>query len=201
MDIQSFRQAIRRQRRSLSRAQQQVTSRQLCTQLSTLPPVQAAKRIGLYLANDGEIDPVMFMNRAIERHIACYLPVINNAADSPMLFAEIHADSVFKDNRFGIPEPVVGAADRINASQLDVILVPLVAFDDKGNRIGMGGGFYDRTLAFKAQQSYHQPPVLIGLAHSFQRLEAIVPAAWDVPLDGVASEQEARLFAHQGYAD
>lgn len=201
MDLQSLRQSMRRQRRALSPAQQQVASHQLCSQLIKLHPIQIAKHIALYLANDGEIDPAGFANWANEKEMNCYLPVITNRADKPLGFAKIHADSVFKKNRFGIPEPVVEAAEHIEASQLDVILMPLVAFDDWGNRVGMGGGFYDRTLAFKAQQTYHQPPLLIGLAHSFQRLDSITPAAWDVPLDGIASERSARQFVHRGCTD
>lgn len=201
MDIQSLRQAIRRQRRALSPEQQHQASHQLCAQLITLPPVQTAASIALYLANDGEIDPAIFMNWAIKRNVACYLPVISHSEDVPMQFAQLHAESEFRANRFGIPEPVVEAAGCIDAAQLDMILMPLVAFDGKGNRVGMGGGFYDRTLAFKAQQSYHQPPVLIGLAHAFQRQESITPAVWDVPLDGIASEQNAKLFVHQGQAE
>ena len=200
MDIKHLRKQMRQQRQALSLKQQQAAAQQLCAQLTALSSVQAAQRIALYLVNDGEIDPSLFMHWAFKRGVDCYLPVIgerkgSTSTDAPMHFAAFHADSELVNNRFGIPEPVAADADLLDAAQLDLMLMPLVAFDDRGNRIGMGGGFYDRTLAFKAQQTYHQPPVLIGLAHSFQQLDQISPAAWDVPLDGIASDQNAWLFA------
>ncbi len=200
MDIKHLRKQMRQQRQALSLKQQQAAAQQLCAQLTALSSVQAAQRIALYLVNDGEIDPSVFVQWAFKRGVDCYLPVIgerkgSTSTTAPMRFAAFHADSELINNRFGIPEPVLVDADLLEAAQLDLILMPLVAFDDSGNRIGMGGGFYDRTLAFKAQQTYHQPPVLIGLAHSFQQLDQISPAAWDVPLDGIASDQNAWLFA------
>ena len=200
MDVKRLRKQMRQQRQALSLEQQQAAAQQLCAQLTALSSVQAAQRIALYLVNDGEIDPSVFVQWALKRGVDCYLPVIgeskgSRSMDAPMRFAVFHADSEFINNRFGIPEPVVADSDLLEAAQLDLMLMPLVAFDDRGNRIGMGGGFYDRTLAFKAQQTYHQPPVLIGLAHAFQQLDQILPAAWDVPLDGIASDQNAWLFA------
>lgn len=184
---------IRQQRRSLSTKTQANLAHQLSLQLQTLDVVTQAKRIGLYLVNDGEIDPAPFMNWAFEQAKQCYLPILNQR-DEPMSFGEITPVSTMEMNRFNIPEPVVPEQARLNAAELDIILLPLVAVDLHGNRIGMGGGFYDRTLAFKRQQPYHQRPTLIGLAHAFQCVDKIEPATWDIPLDGVATEKQAIMF-------
>ncbi len=94
-------------------------------------------------------------------------------------------------NRFGIPEPDTrhGAhrARRQATWTLDVILLPLVGFDDDGQRIGMGGGFYDRTLAFTQRPGPR--PRLIGLAHDCQRVTRLPVAPWDVPLDAIVSDR------------
>jgi 5-formyltetrahydrofolate cyclo-ligase len=111
-----------------------------------------------------------------------------------MKYAEIAPDSRFEPNRFGIPEPVVATGDLVDASALDVILLPLVAFDLKGNRVGMGGGFYDRTLEFTRQQPYDRRPKLIGLAHEFQYTDALKPSPWDIPLDGIVTDKRAIHF-------
>jgi 5-formyltetrahydrofolate cyclo-ligase len=96
-------------------------------------------------------------------------------------------------NRFGIPEPTSKGRHIRPARHLDVLLVPLVGFDSTGNRIGMGGGYYDRTLAFLNRRRQWRRPRLIGIAHECQRVAAIEPRAWDVPLQAVATER--RLYA------
>ena len=112
-----------------------------------------------------------------------------------MQFAEITPGSHFKPNRFGIPEPVVDATDLHSAEALDIILLPLVAYDLHGHRIGMGGGFYDRTLAFTRSCPYDQRPELIGLAHEFQYDDKIEPAPWDINLDSLATEKRMIIFS------
>jgi 5-formyltetrahydrofolate cyclo-ligase len=193
MDTRTLRQQLRKQRRALSAAEQANAGRQLNIQLQSLDVVRQAKLIGLYLVNDGEIDPEYFMQWALERSKHCYLPILNQRGE-PMSFGEYNQGTILEINRFNIPEPVVPKHARMNASELNLILMPLVAFDGNGNRIGMGGGFYDRTLAFKRQHPYHQRPVLIGLAHEFQAVDKIEPAAWDIPLDGIATEKQTIMF-------
>ena len=75
---------------------------------------------------------------------------------------------------------------------LDLVLVPLVAFDDRGNRLGMGGGYYDQTFAFLSQRQHYRRPTLLGVAYEFQRLVALPVQAWDIPLDGVATEKRVQ---------
>ena len=74
------------------------------------------------------------------------------------------------------------------AKYVNVVFLPLVGFDRSGNRIGMGGGFYDRTLANSTLQNRH--PLLVGLAHSCQQMDPIEHQTWDIPLQKIATDQE-----------
>ena len=94
-------------------------------------------------------------------------------------------------NRFGIEEPPLGAP-WINTRALDLVLAPLVAFDDQGNRLGMGGGFYDRHFGNLPQCLR---PLLVGVAHEVQCADALPAAPWDVPLDGILTEAGWRSFS------
>jgi len=194
MDINRLRQKIRQQRNTLGAAGQSIAARALDKQLRAFSITARARHIGLYLANDGEIDPLHFMQWAFTQARHCYLPVLNTLQGQPMKFAEITPQSRFEPNRFGIPEPVVKPHEMLDAGKLNAVLLPLVAFDLNGHRIGMGGGFYDRTLEFTRQQPYDQRPKLIGLAHEFQYSGEIKPSPWDIPLDGIATEKRAILF-------
>ena len=89
----------------------------------------------------------------------------------------------FRKNRFGIDEPI--STEILNANQMNIIFIPLVGFDEFKNRIGMGGGFYDRTLAFKKRQQNYKNPKLYGLAFDCQQVEKLETQDWDVPLDAI----------------
>jgi 5-formyltetrahydrofolate cyclo-ligase len=97
-------------------------------------------------------------------------------------------------NRFGIPEPVVAQRQLIKPWALDMVFVPLVAFDNHGHRLGMGGGYYDRTFAFKLQRTYLTGPVMVGLAHNLQHRPSIASNPWDIPLDWVITETHRYRF-------
>jgi 5-formyltetrahydrofolate cyclo-ligase len=99
-----------------------------------------------------------------------------------------------RPNRFGIPEPVVPASEMYRAMEVDLVLLPLVAFDDQGNRLGMGGGFYDTTLAMRAACHRFRRPRVIGLAHECQRIEHIATEPWDIPLDLIATDRHIYTF-------
>jgi 5-formyltetrahydrofolate cyclo-ligase len=109
-------------------------------------------------------------------------------------FTPYAADSELVQNRFGIPEPRVLPRRRVPPWRLDLILVPLVGFDSAGNRLGMGGGFYDQTLAFLQRRSHWRKPRLLGIAYDFQQLDQLPAEPWDIPLDGIATESRIHLF-------
>ena len=186
-DRRALRRSMRAQRRALSAGQQIAAAHALARQLARQPDVQRARRIAVYLCADGEIDPLVLFRRRAWRHKQLALPVLQPLKTGHLLFMPWHAGMPLHRNRFGIGEPRLNRR-RIPVWTLDVIVLPLVAFDDAGNRLGMGGGFYDRTLGTLA----HRPrrPVLLGVAHHFQRTTALTAASWDVALDGIVTDQE-----------
>ena len=186
---------MRQRRRGLGPRAQRRHAAALARLLLREPLIRDARRIAAYWPADGELDPRPLLVRAARLGCTLYLPVLQTGRLPRLWFAPYDPASRLVPNRFGIPEPVSRRA-RLHPRHLDLILLPLVGFDAHGNRIGMGGGFYDRTLAFLAQGARWRRPRLIGLAHECQRLPAIAPAPWDVPLDAVATEE--RLYWRGG---
>jgi len=117
-----------------------------------------------------------------------YLPVLH-PFEKKLQFARYFPDSILVNNRFQIGEPAVAAAKRVKPINMDVVLTPLVAFDKAGHRIGMGGGFYDRSFAFLKRRRFWLRPLLIGCAHQFQELKKIQTQAWDMPLYTVFTDR------------
>lgn len=153
---------------------------------------QSARRIAFYQAIDGEIDPAPALRRAWQQGKACYLPVLHPVKHDRMLFVRIRAGSRLSYNRWGIPEPKPTLKHIVAPRRLDLVLMPLVGFDEAGNRIGMGKGFYDRTFAFRRGQ--YSRPVLAGLAHECQLVtEGLTPASWDVALDALVTPGRYQL--------
>lgn len=181
-----LRRTLRAQRRALSVCAQKKSARQLVQKLRTLTALKSAQRIALYWPLDGEIDARRLrLQAALARH-EFYLPLLRNFPRETLAFARWHPGNALHRNRFNIPEPRGRAI--FSAQQMDVILLPLTGFDANLNRLGMGGGFYDKTLAFK-HRSGARKPVLIGVAHACQQVEVLPAADWDVALDMVVTDQ------------
>jgi len=185
LDIRQLRRALRTRRRALSPAQQAAASAAVDAVVAALPAFRRARRIGFYLAHGGELDPAPLRRRAQHLGKGCFLPVLHPFGNNRLHFVAWREGEPLVRNRFGIPEPRLRRP--VPAWTLDLILVPLVAFDARGNRLGQGAGFYDRTLAFRRRGRRH--PLLIGLAHGFQQVPLLPAAPWDVPLDGIATER------------
>lgn len=183
-----LRKELRARRRRLSRGERRQAARDLARNLRRLREFCAARNVAFYISRGGEIDPAPALREALRAGKRCYLPVLSPARQNRLFFAEVTPASRFRDNCYGIPEPRQPRRNWRTAAQLDLILLPLVAFDAAGNRIGMGGGYYDATLAFRRCGSRYRRPYLIGLAHEFQRVDSIQSQPWDVPLDGVATD-------------
>ncbi|MDX1587539.1 MAG: 5-formyltetrahydrofolate cyclo-ligase [Oleiphilaceae bacterium] len=185
---QQLRRQLRARRRALTKRQQRQAAHALLRQLNRLPALQQAKHIALYWPADGEIDPRPWMHSLWrQRRRTCYLPVLHPVHHNRLWFRPVHRNTPLRANRFGIPEPVGRGPGRAPWT-LDAVLMPLVGFSADGGRLGMGGGFYDRTFAFK----HHQPagnPRLIGLAHELQRVEALPQASWDIPVQQVVTDR------------
>jgi 5-formyltetrahydrofolate cyclo-ligase len=169
---------LRNRRRQITPAQQARAAAALAAHIPEIPEWKDAQRIALYRAFDGEIDPVEIAVSAAANGKTLYLPLVT---DSPLLqFQQWQPDAPLTTNRYGLEQPP--ADNPIALAELDIVLVPMVAFDLAGNRLGMGGGYYDRALQ-------DAPAILtVGLAHTCQQVDAIEPEAWDIPMDYIATD-------------
>jgi 5-formyltetrahydrofolate cyclo-ligase len=140
-----------------------------------------------YWAVDGEV-PLHALLSGPRDFVYC-LPVLQPG--KTLRFAPWRAGDALVQNRHGIPEPDLAAESLLDPAALDVVLLPLLGFDRRGNRLGTGGGYYDRSFAFLRALADGAPrPRLVGIAHALQELPAIAAEAWDVPLDLVVTERE-----------
>ncbi|KAB8305336.1 5-formyltetrahydrofolate cyclo-ligase [Erwinia endophytica] len=178
---QDIRLRVRQLRRALTPEQQQLAAIQVAEHALKFSPVQQARKIALFLSVDGELNPHPLMAKLWQHEQEVYLPVLHPFAKGQLLFIRYDAATPLTPNRLAIPEPPLDIRHLATLNELDVLMVPLVAFDSQGQRLGMGGGFYDRTL-----QNWQQHGVLpIGLAHDCQRVEALPVAEWDIPLPAI----------------
>ena len=122
---------------------------------------------------------------AMAAQCSVFLPRVTAPRLGRMTFSP--ATATRRRGAFGIPEP--DSRERIDARWLQVVLLPLVGFDDEGNRLGSGAGFYDRALAFRAWRDHWRGPRLIGVAHSCQRTATLPTLPTDIPLDAVVTEK------------
>ena len=189
-----MRRSLRARRNALPPEDQRPAAERLASNLLGSRLFLTSRRIACYLPNDGEVDTGAVIEHIHRLHKACYLPVLSRLSHDRLWFARVKPKMKFTPNRFGIPEPVVKAGDLVRAQELDLILMPLVGFDDHGNRLGMGGGFYDRSLEFLRHRRYWRKPHLLGIAYDFQRVNGLEPDPWDIPLQGVVTDQAIYLY-------
>lgn len=182
-----LRQNIRTERQSLSVDQIRQSSSLVCERLSQLAQIKRANRIAYFQPNDGEVDLRLLPTLADAEY---FLPLISDAirAWEPMrLFFQPETRDLYP-NRYGIAEPKYDLQQVINPNLLDVVLFPLVGFDRKGNRLGMGKGYYDRTFA-KVTRGWRSP-YFVGIAYGFQESDGLLAADWDIPLHAIVTEKE-----------
>ena len=192
---QQLRSHIRALRRSLSAEQQHQASLDLVQQLLPRPEIQQAQHIALYLTNDGELDTTPLIQALWQQGKSLYLPLLHPVVPGYLVFQLYTPDTVLTPNQFGIGEPELNCSLLRPVSQLDLMFTPLVAFDSQGQRLGMGGGFYDRTLS--QLDSTVRKPQLIGLAHDCQHVEAVPVEAWDIPLPAICTPSRFCTFSEQ----
>lgn len=190
MDTKALRKNIRNKRRALSNSEREHAAFLLCERIAASRTFQQSKHIAFYLANDGEMDLSLLIKHAWQQGKECYLPVLAKPNTQRLWFIPYTPATKLKNNRFGIPEPLHSHKTRIQKTlSLDLILMPLVAFDLEGNRVGMGGGFYDRSLAFLKQRKYWFKPNLLGIAYEFQKQDQLETNKWDIPMQAIATEK------------
>ncbi|MBW5290132.1 MAG: 5-formyltetrahydrofolate cyclo-ligase [Candidatus Ruthia sp. Asou_11_S2] len=176
--MQALRPTLRQKRRAINHSDRERFAKRLLSQTQKLVTFKHGQKIAIYLPNDGEIDTKYITNFLKKQGFSIYLPILANKS---LKFAKVN--KYFKKNRFGIKEPV--STQILNAKQMNIIFMPLVGFDKNKNRIGMGGGFYDRTLAFKKHQTNYNNPKLYGLAFDCQQVTKIDSQPWDIAPDAV----------------
>ena len=194
---QAIRVSKRQQRRNLSALKQQLNANKLVKKLLHLKQVKQAKNIAVYLCNDGEINLTKFIQALWKAKKHCYLPVLNKRLAGHLVFLPYYKNQKLIKNKYKISEPVYSYRNSQSAKHLDIILMPLVSFDKRGNRIGMGGGYYDRSLSFmpqgKRNQSIYRKPILIGVAHSVQKVDDVPVEPWDIKLDMIVTDNKCYL--------
>lgn len=194
-DLSALRQQLRTQRRGLDEYEQSRLSQCAVQQLVRHRVFRAAQHVACYLPNDSELDITPLIDQAWAMGKTVYLPVLSSIHHNHLHFLPYKPDDELVRNQFGIPEPVVRSRRMGDLKRLDLVLMPLVGFDSSGNRLGMGGGFYDRSFAFLRRRQCWFKPGLLGVAFDFQEVKTLDSNTWDVPLNGVATETGVRLFA------
>ena len=185
---QQIRKQIRKQRQQLSPGYCEAAGKAVMQNLKSYAPFYRAERVACYLANDGEVSLTPVIHALWQRKKTVCLPVLFGFGDRLMHFAPYTSASKMTKNQYGISEPDIAIAHQLKPMQLDVVLMPLVAFDQKGNRLGMGGGYYDRSFSFLLRQHSTRKPRLVGVAYDFQEIESLSSDSWDVPLDAIVTE-------------
>ena len=147
-------------------------------------------RIAIYYSVNNEVATMQIIKHLWTKDKELFLPIIKS---NQLVFGSYKSGDNLSNNKFDIPEPTTQREELITADVLDLVIVPLVAFDSDCNRLGMGGGYYDRALAFKKTSSKTSSPLLIGLAYELQKVNILEMNSWDIPMDGIISESKTYL--------
>ncbi len=164
----------------------QRASEKIVAKLFSSDVFSGANTIAVYIPTRSEVSTWQIIQRAWQLKMRVFAPVMQKTFT--LRFRQFDDESELLKNETGLREPVDG--DIVQAASLDLVLVPLVAFDPRKNRIGMGGGYYDRTFSFLRQSDVTIKPVLAGLAFDRQRVEEIAPNPWDIPLSCIFTESQ-----------
>jgi len=184
---------MRTRRQALPAAVRMQAAEAIAGHLQHHPCFAGAGYVAGYWAMAGEMPLHVLQMRLRADQVWC-LPCIQD--DNSLRFAPWRPGDALVNNRYGIPEPVLAQESQLPPEAMTVILLPLLGFSRAGGRLGMGGGYYDRSLGFRQRQP--SPPILIGVGYAFQELPALQTDAWDVRLDAVVTESEFLLCAPAG---
>lgn len=179
-----LRKQLRKQRQVLNDTQQQIHAFALLNQIISFNIISKNLHIAIYIAHDGEINTQPLIEYLWKEQCHCYLPCLTD--QSYLLFQPYRPNDSLMLNRYLIQEPI-NQLPYVSMSELDIVFIPLVAFDLNGHRLGRGKGYYDKTIAHL--NNMKSRPKLIGLAHDFQKIKAVPVDKWDQPLDFVITEK------------
>jgi len=181
----ALRDCLRQARRAIAPGARITAAERLAGFLLSLPFAPRSGLVAGYWAVDGEI-PLHAWQLQLPPGVQYCLPVLDE--DHALSFARFAPGAALRRNRFGIPEPDVPRAQWLAPEALALVVLPLVGFDDSGHRLGMGGGWYDRSFAFRRTQP--APPYLVGAGFALQKVQGgLSPEPWDVRLDAVCCEE------------
>ena len=195
----ALRQSLRIERRHLSKMKQHQHAQRITQRIVHSRLYKHSRHIALYLSADGEVDLSFLINKLHGHCKKCYLPVIISRQHAIMYFAPYEKHTRLKKNCFGILEPVFQKKQLKTALQMDLVMAPLVGFDEQGNRMGMGGGYYDRALQHlksSAAKSSFLKPKFVGIAHELQGVKKLEAHSWDIALNAIVTERRLNYF-HQ----
>ncbi len=189
-DRNILRKTVRLRRNALLDSEKKQAEIDLKNRLCNHEKIRNANQIAVYLSNDGELATNAFIEWCWQENKAVFLPVVHPFSAGNLLFLQYKKETKLINNRYGILEPKLDVTKVCPLAELDVICTPLVAFDNTGARLGMGGGFYDRSLA-NWQQNQLYP---IGLAHDCQQVEQVPMESWDIPLPEIITPSKSFSF-------
>ena len=189
--LNALRRKIKAQRETLRGPMRRSAATGVARRFWRLPQARRARALACYAAVRGEMSCKPIIAAAQARGIILCMPVVQAGR---LVFARLARRGRTRRNRFGIPEPLVSRANCRVAATFDVIVLPLVAFDLSGRRLGTGGGFYDRALQSVARRRWCRRPYLVGIAYDFQCVSHLPDRRWDVPLDAIITDTKLVTF-------
>lgn len=178
-----LRKIMRQKRQDLSSTDQTLAANQALHQIKQFTPLQQADQIAIYISTNGELNTQPIIEHCWEEGKHVCLPVLHPFSKGQLLFLNYTPDTPMVANKYGIKEPRLDVTQVIPISQLDVIFTPLVAFDSQGQRLGMGGGYYDRSL--EPWYTSGKGALPVGLAHTCQQVDRLPVEQWDIPLPNI----------------
>lgn len=183
-----LRKLLLKNRRQLTPRQRKKASALITQQIAHTNLFKNSQRVAFYMPANGEINPIPLLKKALHMRKKCYLPVLHPLKHNSLWFIEYRAKDPLTVNRYGILEPKINLRKKIPAWNLNLVLTPLIGFDIKGNRLGSGKGYYDRSFAFLNQSRTSEHPVLVGLAYELQKVADVETQIWDVPMKMIVTE-------------
>jgi 5-formyltetrahydrofolate cyclo-ligase len=193
-DLQRLRKQLRQARRELAPRDRARATATTLSRIRSHHRYLRSRHIALYVGVGGELCPMVLVADALARNKTVYLPVLHPFRRGRLMFCAWRPGAPLRRNRFGIQEPVPNASNLIPPRHLDLVLVPLLGFDDLGNRLGMGGGYYDRSFAFRKRFARWRRPFLLGIGFELQCVHRLEDRPWDVALDAVVTESGYRAI-------
>jgi 5-formyltetrahydrofolate cyclo-ligase len=180
-----LRKELRARRRAVPPKVHAACSRRAASLITRLPQFASGRRIALTLSFDGEADTAPLIAAARKRGVRLFSPVIVDKRHRRLRFYRL--TSPVRRGTYGIRVPR-RLLQPLSPRWFDLVVVPLVGVDPKGRRLGMGGGYYDRAMAYRRLRHHWRGPRLVGFALDCQRAESVQVQPWDLQLDDLATE-------------